>query len=109
MGDRANVMVTSEHYGETYLYTHWGAHSLCEDVQRALAKKWRWNDPSYLTRIIFEEMVGERDRFTETGYGISARIGDPGQFIIEIDVDRQTVTKDGCTWSFEDFLTQAFV
>ena len=64
MGDRGQVKV-----GEIYLYTHWGAYKLIDDVYSALKKHWRWNDPCYLARIIFDEMtLGMHDE--ETGFGI---------------------------------------
>ena len=64
MGDRGQVKING-----VYLYTHWGATNLVEDVQRAIAKKWRWGDDEYLARIILDEIVGDEQK-TETGYGI---------------------------------------
>lgn len=52
-----------------YLYTHWGATDLPNIVQASLRRRWRWNDPEYLARIVFDEMTrGSHDQ--ETGYGI---------------------------------------
>jgi hypothetical protein len=64
MGDRGQVKI-----GKVYLYTHWGAYNLINALQIAIGKKWRWGDEEYLTRIIFEEMVGD-EKGTETGFGI---------------------------------------
>ena len=86
MGDRANVKI-----GNVYLYTHWGGSDLVDKVRQALAKKWRWDDEPYLTRIIFCTMVGRDEFDEETGFGISTEICDGEDRIIEIDVDNQTV------------------
>ncbi len=89
MGDRANVKVVD---GDStlFLYTHWGASDLPETLQTALARRQRWNDGAYLTRIIFQEMVG--DDTGETGFGISSTIGDGDDRVLTVDVDKQTVT-----------------
>ena len=66
MGDRGQVLI--EDTG-VYLYTHWGASDLLKDVKRALSKKWRWDDPEYLGRIIFDEMIDDQQK-TELSFGI---------------------------------------
>jgi hypothetical protein len=67
MGDRAQVFIEDE---KVYLYTHWNATELPEIVANALARgKERWDDPEYLTRIIFSEMIKD-DINGLTGYGI---------------------------------------
>lgn len=66
MGDRAQVFMKDE---GVYLYTHWGAPGLVKTVQRALARRERWNDPEYLARIIFCEMV-KGEEHEPTGFGI---------------------------------------
>jgi hypothetical protein len=88
MGDRGQVYVKDS---GVYLYTHWSATELVDVVKRAIAKRWRWNDDEYLTRIIFEEMTkGERD--TETGYGIgTGKHSDVWRFIT-VDCSKQLVT-----------------
>ncbi|QDP57889.1 MAG: hypothetical protein Unbinned1693contig1002_33 [Prokaryotic dsDNA virus sp.] len=97
MGDRGNIIVK---YNEdiVYLYTHWGGSELYDVLKRALSRKERWNDPSYLTRIIFCEMVKD-DVEGSTGYGISSTAGDGGTDII-VDVAKQTVQGQ----SFEEFI-----
>ena len=66
MGDRAQVLIKDT---GVYLYTHWNGSLLKEHVKTALSRKQRWDDPEYLARIIFCEMVkGKEDK--ETGYGI---------------------------------------
>ena len=61
MGDRGTVEIHG-----VYLYTHWGASDLIDVVREALAKKWRWDDESYLARIIFDTML-DGSHGTETG------------------------------------------
>ncbi len=111
MGDRGQVHIKDEGNGKgVWLYTHWGASDLVEVVQAALAKKWRWNDPDYLARIIFDEMIGA-NQGDETGFGIASDgpHGDEWR-IIEIDCKGDSVTVlDNevvvIKTTFEDFLT----
>ncbi len=85
MGDRANVYVRG---ADVYLYTHWDGYRLSVIVRNALARKLRWNDPSYLARIVFQQMLGSDAG--ETGYGISHEIGDNGRPVIMLDPSTQT-------------------
>lgn len=88
MGDRAQVLM--ENSG-VYLYTHWGGSGLLENVKTAIARKQRWTDEDYLTRIIFEQMVGE-EQGSETGFGIGTKEhGDIEHPIIIINVEKQLV------------------
>lgn len=109
MGDRGNVRVVDGDFS-VYLYSHWGGSDLPFDVQKALAKEWRWTDPAYLTRIIFEVLI-EGQEHTETGFGISNSICDNEHPIIVVDCDKQQVrleNEDGTpipltAISFKDF------
>jgi hypothetical protein len=82
MGARAQVLIKET---GVYLYTHWGSGTIKEDVQNALNSpqgKNRLNDPEYLTRIIFEHLIGD-ERNTETGFGIGTEIhGDIDTLIV---------------------------
>lgn len=54
-----------------YLYTHWGADGLEKVLAEALEfGKGRWDDHSYLARIIFSRMIQDQV-LEETGYGIA--------------------------------------
>jgi len=105
MGDRGQVLVKDE---GIYLYTHWSATELIDTVKTALAKRWRWDDPEYLARIIFDEMTKD-SHGEETGYGIgSGKHGDIWR-LITIDCESQTVTveddnKEIFRGTFEEFL-----
>ena len=108
MGDRGQVFIKNT---GVYLYTHWHATKLIEDVRRALSMRARWDDPEYLARIIFETML-ERSNNPETGYGIdTAKKWDIWRLVI-VDCETQTVmVMEGpnikemvLCQSFEDFV-----
>jgi hypothetical protein len=109
MGDRANIHVEdSGNDSGVWLYTHWRGSELPDLLQMALARKVRWNDTSYLTRIIFDTMssgyYGD-----EMGFGISAEVGDGEDRVLEVNVELKTVTaivrgKVMATWSFVDYI-----
>lgn len=88
MGDRANVKVVDGD-STVFLYTHWSGTELPGILKTALARKVRWDDGAYLTRIIFQEMVG--DDTGESGYGISSTVGDGEDRVLIVDVGTQTV------------------
>lgn len=103
MGDRGNVRLE---YGEghqpIYLYTHWQGTFLPQIVAEALdspAGRDRWNDPSYLARIIFNRMTRgfEADA---TGYGISPYQADWNHPDVVVNLEAQTV--DG--YPYEEFI-----
>lgn len=104
MGDRANILVKEdERDSGVYLYTHYGGSNLPQTLQKALAKKWRWDDSEYLTRIIFDCM-SNGCQGQETGFGISTTVGDGEDRIAEVDVNKQEVHIGSETWSFEEFI-----
>lgn len=89
MGDRGNICIR-ERGKSVYLYTHWGGSNLIYAAHKALSKRWRWGDPAYLARIVFDEMTVGRHG-SETGYGISTQICDNEWPIIIFDTDKQEV------------------
>ena len=92
MGDRANVVLHEAEDRRVFLYTHWGGSNLPETVRVALARRQRWNDPAYLGRIVFSEMIGDAETLKlETGFGISATVGDNSYPYIVIDGERQEI------------------
>jgi len=112
MGDRANIVVheTVENKDATvFLYTHWGGYKIKETLQKALARKQRWDDPAYLTRIIFCEMV-KKDVDGETGYGISTTMCDNEHNLLHVHPAQKIVkevTEDGKmvkSWTFEQYI-----
>ena len=102
MGDRGNVCVRQEPH-DVWLYTHSSGTELADTVRAALAKKWRWNDEMYLTRIIFEQMIDGAYR-QDTGFGIGTKGHDNNHPVVYVDPDKQTVTISGEVQSFEQFI-----
>jgi len=105
MGDRGQVLMVDE---KVYLYTHWGASDLVETVRRALARRQRWNDPGYLARIIFCEMVGD-DVKGETGFGIGTTDHEDVWKQISVDCKSQKVFIEGWDKIVETFTFEKFI
>ena len=105
MGDRGQVHIVDT---GVWLYTHWGASELPDTVRSALAKKWRWDDPEYLARIIFCKMLkGEEGE--ETGYGIGTNQHGDVDRVVRIDCEHDEVAiveSSATTWSgtFSEFI-----
>lgn len=97
MGERGNiVIVQGADEGKTpiYFYTHWKGYKLPEIVQSAFKKairEHRLGDSAYLNRIVFCELVGEKEFNETTGYGISQYICDNNYNLLVIDHDVEKV------------------
>lgn len=115
MGDRANCIVLQNSYDQehpaVWLYTHWGGEELLANVQKAMQRRERWDDDSYLTRIIFDTMtVGQQG--DGTGYGITTAETDNGHDFVVVDPNKGEVRIEDpgdrevkhC-WPFEQFCT----
>jgi hypothetical protein len=116
MGDRANIVLRYTDNGKTsdiYLYGHWAGGKYVRSVQASLKRKLRWDDPSYLGRIITFDFLP--DEFSETSYGISPYITDNEHDLCIVDLDkwavkRQKVSRDGTPgeivgdYTFEQFI-----
>lgn len=92
MGERANIVVKNGSQ-QVCLYSHWGGEELRDVLKKAMTRGHsRWNDASYLTRIIFCEMVKD-DIEGLTGFGIQqeANEDDANYPTIVVDVDGQIV------------------
>ena len=101
MGARRNIELSYKEGGKIYFYTHWDADTL-EDILKEALKKGvsRWDDESYLARIIFSNMI--RNSIDElTGYGIAPYPQDEQHPTIEVDLKRKTV--NGV--AFMDYIT----
>jgi hypothetical protein len=91
MGMRRNIALEFEKDSKIYLYTHWGAEDLKENLKKALVRGIsRWDDASYLARIIFSEMVRD-DIDGTTGLGLAPYEIDPEYPTIEVDMEAMTV------------------
>ncbi len=109
MGDRGQVLIKDV---GVYLYTHWGATGLIKKVHEAVAKKWRWKDPEYLARIIFDCMKGN-DTDSETGHGIGTEKHKDIWRLITLDCKSQIVTVEDhrklvYRGSFSEFVDRKF-
>lgn len=113
MGDRRNVLIDQEAGDKPVivLYTHWSGSNLPATLAAALDRgRHRWTDPTYLTRIIFSEMIKD-EVLDETGFGIEAiKRGEtnyceasPG-YDIEVSVPEQQVGWDETWYSFDYFV-----
>jgi hypothetical protein len=70
-------------------------------VRDTLAKRDRWNDSQYFTRMLFSEMVkGSLDE--TTGYGISTYMCDNEYPIIVLDFGSQTAWLEDYSWQTEE-------
>jgi hypothetical protein len=91
MGDRANIVVKQPDGSRIYLYSHWGGWEMPGTLRDALDRHQRWEDPAYLTRIIFCEMV-KIDCGGATGFGISTALCDNEYPLLVVDVDAGQVS-----------------
>ena len=90
MGDRGNIIVKDGNDAPVFLYSHWGGSELPATLQAGLARRLRWTDGSYLTRILFCEMI-DGDVRGETGFGISTHQCDNEHNYLVVDVGEQRV------------------
>ena len=117
MGDRSNVSIVGEWDGATVLYSHWGGTGLFESVQNALHSdlaRGRWNDSSYLRRIIFQAILNE-DGLNSTGFGLSGQLPDNEYRVLVLDTSSQRAAfvdeshydeklDEDQGWTFEEFI-----
>ena len=131
MGDRANVIVLNRQMKKVEpklgvgMYTHWKGSRLPFIVKQALSRKQRWDDPDYLARIIFSEMI-KKDIDAEDGFGLYAtQIGsvkgylpDNEHQVLVLDTVAQTIgfhprkndsfaAKPNAVWTFEHFIEES--
>ena len=104
MGDRANLKIASEWDDGVHLYTHWSGSELPKTLKAGLIRGVsRWDDPPYLARILFCEMVRGHEADT-TGFGISCGVGDGDDRVLTVDCSAQTVTwPNGESMSFTEY------
>ena len=89
MGDRGQILIKDT---GVYLYSHWGAIDLWGEAWRALKRAPdRWDDPEYLARVIFSEMV-RNDIDSTTGFGIGTNVHDDTWRLIEVDCSKTKIT-----------------
>jgi hypothetical protein len=69
-----------------YLYTHDYAKTLVGIVHDVLSKQQRWDDPDYLTRMLFCAMIPPNEWDSETGFGIGTQYFVDTNLLITIDL-----------------------
>lgn len=113
MGDQAQIVVKADESDRgVYLYTHWRGDEIVDVLRAALLRgATRWEDPEYLARIIFCQMIldpsGTVDPINDTtGFGIGAKqhvtLDHP---LITVNCETQTISiGEDNPVSFEDFV-----
>jgi hypothetical protein len=102
-------------FGSIFLYTHDDVHKLVDVVSNILSKRIRWDDPDYLSRILFCKLIPVDKFHTETGYGIGVQAYDDVRMIITVDTVNLRVRISeydsvggvicrGLHYSFEEFI-----
>lgn len=105
MGDRGNIVVSSQSDGTMHFYTHWSGSELPQIVANGLKRGLdRWDDEQYLNRILFCELVKD-DLLSDTGFGLSIQKDDGGTEVY-VDHDKKTVAYMGVIYDFSDFVTK---
>lgn len=119
MGDRANIVIEADRDmfpNPVFFYTHWSGSEIKPLLSAALQRgESRWNDPAYLARVIFCQLV-KSDPDGITGFGISTAIGDGGKKLLCVNMKAQRVIeRDSAedidaaplqSWSFAEFAAQ---
>lgn len=93
MGERRNIELVYDGKHSIFLYTHWLGVELPQILATALDSeegRARWDDDSYLARIIFSHMTKNASS-PETGFGIAPYPVDMNYPNIRVDFDAKTV------------------
>jgi len=107
MSSSGNVVIHVRWFNTPlYLYSNWDGDELPLVVASALVRgQDRWNDPEYLARIIFCEMV--KDSVLDTnGFGISTypQTSECAEVHVYFDWPAGRVEVDGLSLPFQDFI-----
>jgi hypothetical protein len=110
VGDRANIIC--HQYPETpavWIYTHWHGSELPSLLANALdtpQAKARIGDPSYLTRIVFCQIIKQVDDLDgETGWGIGTTECDNGHRYLHLDTVQGRVGFGDTPMTADEWLT----
>lgn len=105
MGMRQNIKLEYANGAPVFIYSHWdgdedrNSSPLAHKLRIALSRKWRWDDESYLARIIVSEVLKE-EIDGEVGYGIAPYPIDEEFPTIEVNMPNKTVNG----MSYEKFI-----
>jgi hypothetical protein len=92
MGDRGNLVVRQTpdtNRDDVWLYTHWRGSDIPRIVRDVLAKRIRWYDPTYFTRIAYDVLT--ENAGPELGFGIGTSISDNEHDIVVIDLSNELI------------------
>jgi hypothetical protein len=109
MGNRATLTIIPNFKGAPAIeiYAHWaGVEGLTDALQTALSKRERWDDCTYLSRIIFCAVVADDINGT-TGYGLRAVAQDQIDSDLIVDISNQEVSLNGndtFSLTFDEFV-----
>lgn len=78
-------------YGSVYLYTHDTANTLVSDVHEALKIGKRWDDPDYLSKMIFCRMLPLECWQDDKGFGIGTQLYHDVNLLISVNTLTQTI------------------
>ena len=102
MGDRSNIVIQESNGNRIYLYGHWMGEDSIRVVREVLSRRDRWNDESYLARMLFEKMIqGNVD--SSTGFGISTYMCDNEYPLIVLEPATQTAVLEEYGWGDRSF------
>ena len=90
-------------YGRVYLYTHNDAKGLLTIVHNTLSLKVRWDDPDYLSRMLFCEMIPEQFWSSNSGYGIGTQLYADVELLVSLDTVNQKITLSSGSHEFSNF------
>jgi len=86
-------VISDPQRGAVVLYTHWRGDQISQIAKDVLAKRDRWNDASYLARIMLDEMTGRAKE--TTGFGITSwpNVGDNEHELVVLDCAAQRIVR----------------
>jgi hypothetical protein len=100
-------------FGRVYLYTYKKGDNLISIVHNVLEKRVRWDDPDYLSRMLFCAMIDEDDLHGELDFGIGTQLYADVNTVVSVNTiyqqvaissydDENHIRSSRC--SFEDFI-----
>ena len=109
MGERAQIEIVQKPHS-VFLYTHWGGKTVLSDTARGLLYgRDRWDDPEYLTRIIFDNL-SRNAPFPTTGFGIGTCQHIDIDTLVTVNPDSYSIecrnfsNEKTTTWSFDELI-----
>ena len=90
-------------FGRVYLYTHDTSRNLLSNVYNVLSVEKRWDDPDYLARMIFCEMIPQEFWNSDSGFGIGTQLYVDTELLISLDTVAQKITVSSGMHEFENF------